>query len=109
MDEWDDHSTSTESQRPNRGVQYLEDGTVREYVDHGGNDHQRYIWRRAHTDWGYSWYKEQHWDDGWYEGTHGDGAGLHVNDKGTEMPQAWETLEGRQFGYLDAPEDGWAE
>ena len=67
------------------------------------------------TQSGYTWYRDRYWDDRWYEGTHGDGAGLHMNDKGTETPPTWETLEGRQFGYLNTDgsvfalhDDGWA-
>ena len=75
---------------------------MREYVDHEWSDHQRYIWRRNQTKWGYPWYKEQHWDDGWYEGTHGYGAVLHVNNRSTDTPSWWQSLGGGQFGYMDA-------
>ena len=102
MDEWDKHSTSTASQWSDRGVQFLENGTIREYVDHEGSDHHRYTWRRNQTEWGYPWYKEQRWDNGWYDVTYGDGAVLHVNNRSTDTPSWWQSPGGGQFGYMDA-------
>ena len=51
---------------------------------------------------GYPWYKERYWDEGWYDGTHGDGVVLHVNTRGTDTPSWWKSPGGGQFGYMDA-------
>ena len=62
MEEESKRSTSTEGQwqdrTPHRGVRYLENGTMREYVENGQVDHQRYMWRRNQPLEGYPWYWE---------------------------------------------------
>ena len=104
MEEESEHSTSTDERWHNwarrRGVRYLENGRLREYVEDGQVEHQRYIWRRNPPMDGYPWYWERQWDEGWQEGESGDGAVFNVNSKGTETPGWWTSPQGEQYGYL---------
>ena len=113
MDEESEQSASTEGQWhdrdgqwPDRGVRYLENGTMREYVENGQRDHQRYMWRRNQPETGYPWYWERHWNEVWREGRRGDGAVFHVNSKGTDTESWWQSPRGEQFGHMET--EHWA-
>ena len=110
MEEESERSTSTEGQwqdrTHHRGVRYLENGTMREYVEDGQVDHQRYMWRRNQPLEGYPWYWERQWDEGWLEGRRGDGAVFNVNNKGTVTESWWQSPQGGQYGHLET--EDWA-